>query len=100
MAPAPAPARTAATGARPADSTAVPAPTTRTQRLHSTDAPPITRPATPAGTSEQLASARLALFVAQPELLHLHLQALAADLEQPRRLGDVAAGLVERLDDQ
>ena len=42
----------------------------------------------------------LRLLVAQPELLHLHLQALAADLEQPRGLGHVAAGLVERLDDQ
>src|SRR5258707_15660682 len=43
---------------------------------------------------------RSALLVAQAELLHLHLEALAADLEQPRGLGHVATGLVERLDDQ
>src|SRR5438132_14348169 len=43
---------------------------------------------------------RSALAIAQPELRHLHLQALAADLEQACGLGHVAAGLVERLDDQ
>ncbi len=36
------------------------------------------------------------LFLAQAELLHLRLEALARDLELARRLGDVAARLVER----
>jgi hypothetical protein len=42
----------------------------------------------------------LAFAIAQAELFHLHLQALAADLQEARGLRDVAAGLVERLDDQ
>src|SRR6185312_15590426 len=45
-------------------------------------------------------SRRRIATIAQPELLHLHLQALPADLEQARGLGHVAAGLVERLHDQ
>ena len=40
------------------------------------------------------------VFSAQPEFLHLHLQALARDLEQLGGAGDVAAGLVEAADDQ
>src|SRR5688572_33122360 len=42
----------------------------------------------------------LALAIAQPELLILHMQALATDLEQACGLGHVAAGLVEGFDDQ
>src|SRR5688500_796588 len=37
---------------------------------------------------------------AQAQLLHLELQALARDLEEPRRVGDVALRLMERAHDE
>ena len=40
------------------------------------------------------------LLLAKAELLHLDLEALARDLEQARRVGDVAAGLLERAADE
>src|SRR5664279_520307 len=52
------------------------------------------------GTLSLLPLRQRVAAIAQPEFLHLHLEALAADLEQPRGLGHVAAGLVERLHDQ
>src|SRR5690606_23112943 len=43
---------------------------------------------------------RASALFAQAELLHLRLEALAGDLEEPRGVGDVTARLLERAHDE
>src|SRR5262245_26199509 len=60
-------------------------------------APRLTKSAKGQATRSRLAAL---VFLTERKLLHLELQALARDLEQARRVGDVAVGLFERLLDQ
>src|SRR5258708_20954605 len=53
-----------------------------------------------AGTVADLILQQISFFAAEAELLHLHLQALARDLEQLRRAGHVAAGHFQSAHDQ